>query len=89
MLNQFSLDGIQDNIFKAEPSWKISEEFLPSETERAMQIDALSSARPISLEVRNSREIRETFDEISYAKGMYSSYSNNNKVIYSYQDYNE
>lgn len=34
-----------------------------------MQVDALSSARPVSLEVRNSREIREAFDEISYAKG--------------------
>lgn len=45
------------------------EEFLPSEMARAMKMDAVSSVRPISFDVRSSREIRETFDEISYAKG--------------------
>ncbi|CAG9772621.1 unnamed protein product [Ceutorhynchus assimilis] len=53
----------------AEPSWKILEEFLPSEIERAMAFDSLESSRPISFEVHNSRQIRQTFDEISYAKG--------------------
>ncbi|XP_074039216.1 aminopeptidase N isoform X3 [Leptinotarsa decemlineata] len=53
----------------AEPSWKIKDEFLPSETARAMAIDSLESSRPISFEVKNSRQIRQTFDEISYAKG--------------------
>lgn len=55
--------------FQAEPQWRITEEFLPSETQRAMEIDSLASSRPISFEVRNSRQIRETFDVISYAKG--------------------
>lgn len=45
------------------------EEFLPSEIKRAMAVDGLSSARPLSVVVKNSQQIRETFDEISYAKG--------------------
>ncbi|KAJ8960401.1 hypothetical protein NQ318_013681, partial [Aromia moschata] len=53
----------------AEPKWKIVDEFLPSETERAMAIDALESSRPISFEVKNGKQIRQAFDEISYAKG--------------------
>ncbi|EEZ99339.1 aminopeptidase N-like protein [Tribolium castaneum] len=53
----------------AEPSWNIKEEFIFSETARAFALDALQSSRPISYEVKNSRQIRQTFDELSYAKG--------------------
>ncbi|CAH1155226.1 unnamed protein product [Phaedon cochleariae] len=53
----------------AQPTWRIEDEFLPCETERAMAADALASSRPISFEVKNSRQIRQTFDDISYAKG--------------------
>jgi aminopeptidase N len=53
----------------AEPTWQISEEFIFSETGRAFALDALPSSRPISFEVKNSRQIRQTFDELSYAKG--------------------
>lgn len=54
---------------KVKPNWKIIDEFISSETARAFDIDALESSRPISFTVTNSRQIRQTFDEISYAKG--------------------
>lgn len=52
-----------------EPMWKITDEFIATETQKAMSIDALESSRPISFEVKNSRQIRQAFDEISYSKG--------------------
>ncbi|ERL90492.1 hypothetical protein D910_07840, partial [Dendroctonus ponderosae] len=56
-------------VAHAEPSWNILDEFLPSEIERAMSLDALESSRPISFDVCNSMQIKQAFDEISYAKG--------------------
>ncbi|XP_076258416.1 aminopeptidase N-like isoform X2 [Rhynchophorus ferrugineus] len=56
-------------VDKTEPTWKIMEEFLPSEIERAMSVDSLQSSRPISFEVANSLQIQQAFDDISYAKG--------------------
>ncbi|XP_030759010.1 aminopeptidase N-like isoform X1 [Sitophilus oryzae] len=53
----------------AEPSWKIMEEFIPSEIQRAMSVDRLEYSRPISYEFINSRQIKQAFDDISYAKG--------------------
>ncbi|KAG5885710.1 hypothetical protein JTB14_037730 [Gonioctena quinquepunctata] len=53
----------------AEPRWKIKDEIIPYENARAMAIDSLESSRPISLEVKNTRQIQQTFDEISYEKG--------------------
>lgn len=34
-----------------------------------MSFDSLESSRPISFEVFNSRQIKQAFDAISYAKG--------------------
>lgn len=45
------------------------EEFLPYEIHRAFKIDSLETSRPISFSVKNNQQIRQTFDEISYAKG--------------------
>ncbi|VEN41546.1 unnamed protein product [Callosobruchus maculatus] len=56
-------------VDSANPDWKIAEEFLLTETHRAMGVDALESARAISFEVKNSKQIRQAFDDISYAKG--------------------
>lgn len=44
-----------------------------------MKVDALSSPRPISHSVKNSREIRGSFDEISYAKGKHLNYLDQSK----------
>lgn len=46
------------------------EEFPSSEIDAAFAIDYLESSRPISFEVRNSDEIRQAFDGISYSKGL-------------------
>lgn len=40
-----------------------------SETIPASNLDSLRSSRPISFDVKNSKQIRQTFDELSYAKG--------------------
>lgn len=54
----------------AEPTWRFTEEFLPTENLLAMNEDALENSRPISLdEAKNSNEIRQLFDPISYRKG--------------------
>ncbi|KAJ8921422.1 hypothetical protein NQ315_003040 [Exocentrus adspersus] len=53
----------------AQPDWKITEEFIAIEMQKAMGIDSLESTRPISFEVKSSRQIRQAFDEISYSKG--------------------
>ncbi|XP_066252731.1 aminopeptidase N-like isoform X1 [Euwallacea similis] len=53
----------------AEPSWRIMEEFLPSEIERAMSFDGQESSLSISFPVQNSAQIKQAFDDISYAKG--------------------
>ncbi|CAH0553257.1 unnamed protein product, partial [Brassicogethes aeneus] len=56
-------------VNNALPYWKVVDEFVASETTKAFAIDALESSRPISFTVINSRQIRQTFDEISYSKG--------------------
>ncbi|KAL1506799.1 hypothetical protein ABEB36_006093 [Hypothenemus hampei] len=57
--------GVDDT----EPDWHILEEFLLTEIQQAMAFDSLESSRPISFEVYNSAQIKQAFDEISYAKG--------------------
>ncbi|CAG9861766.1 unnamed protein product [Phyllotreta striolata] len=57
-------------VNEVEPSWKFPEEFVLTYTEAALQNDALESSRPLSFdEAKNSRQIRELFDGISYSKG--------------------
>ncbi|XP_049817872.1 aminopeptidase N isoform X2 [Aethina tumida] len=51
------------------PVWNIMNNFIGAETSRAFEVDALKSARPVSANLINSQQIRETFDNISYAKG--------------------
>lgn len=48
-----------------------------------MEIDSLSYSRPISFDVKNNRQIRQTFDVLSYAKGKFYIISllNSNPII--------
>ena len=39
------------------------------EQSRALQLDALRSSHPVEVEIRNAKEVDETFDAISYCKG--------------------
>lgn len=52
-----------------EPGWKILEEFPFSVMNEAFKVDSMPSARPVSFEVQNSKQIRQSFDAISYSKG--------------------
>eukprot|EP00095_Tigriopus_kingsejongensis_P001279 maker-scaffold359_size197282-snap-gene-0.25 protein:Tk01279 transcript:maker-scaffold359_size197282-snap-gene-0.25-mRNA-1 annotation:"aminopeptidase n-like" len=52
-----------------EPQMKIMEQFITSEVQNVMKLDALASSHPVSVEVHDPDEIAEIFDRISYAKG--------------------
>lgn len=52
-----------------ENRWKIMEEFPLSVMNAAFKVDAFLTARPVSFEVKNSKQIRQSFDAISYSKG--------------------
>ncbi|XP_056640007.1 aminopeptidase N-like isoform X2 [Diorhabda sublineata] len=66
----FSNYMVYMGIDTVEPTWRFGEEFIPSETLVAMNEDALENSRPISLDgAKNSNQIRQLFDPISYSKG--------------------
>lgn len=52
-----------------EPGMKILEQFITSELQSVMRIDALASSHPISITVKHPDEVAEIFDRISYSKG--------------------
>jgi puromycin-sensitive aminopeptidase len=55
-----------DHLF---PEWNLWEQFLVSERERGLKLDALESTHPIEVPVHHPDEIRTIFDSISYSKG--------------------
>lgn len=38
----------------------------------AFKVDCFPNARPVSFDVKNSKQIRQSFDAISYSKGLYN-----------------
>jgi len=55
-----------DHIF---PEWNIWTQFVRQDLSRALQLDALENTHPIEIPVRNTDEIGEIFDAVSYSKG--------------------
>jgi len=55
-----------DHIF---PEWDMWTQFVTGNFSRALTLDGLKSSHPIEVEVKNSGEISEIFDAISYSKG--------------------
>lgn len=55
-----------DHLF---PEWNMWSQFANSELGPALQLDSLKNTHPIQVEVYNTNEINEIFDEVSYAKG--------------------
>lgn len=51
------------------PEWDIWTQFVDTEMNEAMRLDALESTHPIQVEVHHPSEINEIFDAVSYAKG--------------------
>src|SRR5256884_396006 len=51
------------------PEWKMWTQFLSMETVHGLDLDGLRSSHPIEVPVKDPAEIREIFDDISYAKG--------------------
>lgn len=56
-------------VDKVEPSWNITNEFTFSEMSAAFEIDSLASARPLSVKIESTNQIRQAFNKISYSKG--------------------
>ncbi|MBN3325510.1 ERAP1 aminopeptidase, partial [Atractosteus spatula] len=54
---------------KLEPSWCVEDQLLTVNVYRALERDSFSSSHPISLPVKNSQQIRQMFDIVSYCKG--------------------
>ncbi len=55
-----------DSIF---PQWDIWTQFVGTELEEALELDALKNTHPIEIEVGHPAEISEIFDKVSYSKG--------------------
>ena len=51
------------------PEWSMWTDFVNTETERALSLDALTNSHPIHQEVREVTEVGQLFDAISYSKG--------------------
>jgi aminopeptidase 2 len=48
------------------PEWRIWDRFVGEELERALDLDSLRSSHPIEVECKNSADVNEIFDAISY-----------------------
>lgn len=55
-----------DHIF---PEWQMWPQFIASEQQQALSLDALENSHPIEVPINHPDEIRTIFDAISYAKG--------------------
>ncbi|KAJ3321940.1 hypothetical protein HDU76_013989, partial [Blyttiomyces sp. JEL0837] len=53
----------------AEPDWRIEDQFISEETQKAMDADASLFTHPVAVDVADPSEIEGIFDDISYAKG--------------------
>ncbi|CCK68923.1 arginine/alanine aminopeptidase KNAG_0B04890 [Huiozyma naganishii CBS 8797] len=51
------------------PDWKVWEQYVTDNLQRAMSLDSLRSSHPIVVPVKNADEINQIFDAISYSKG--------------------
>ena len=51
------------------PEWDVWTGFVAEDFRSALHLDSLKNSHPIEIDVKNPEEIREIFDEITYAKG--------------------
>ena len=51
------------------PEWKVWEQYVADNLQRAIGLDSLRSSHPIEVPVKNADEINQIFDAISYSKG--------------------
>ncbi|XP_037077487.1 aminopeptidase N-like isoform X2 [Pollicipes pollicipes] len=56
-------------MHQVEPTWRVMEQFITSQVQHVMTMDALESSHPISIVVQHPDEIGQIFDRISYQKG--------------------
>ncbi|CAB4252380.1 similar to Saccharomyces cerevisiae YHR047C AAP1 Arginine/alanine aminopeptidase, overproduction stimulates glycogen accumulation [Maudiozyma barnettii] len=52
-----------------QPEWKVWEQYVSDNLQRAIGLDSLRSSHPIEVPVKNADEINQIFDAISYSKG--------------------
>ena len=56
-------------VAKVQPEWGMMEQFWSAKMVPALHLDALASSHPVSVPVRDPKEIEAIFDTISYKKG--------------------
>lgn len=52
-----------------QPEWKVWEQYVADNLQRAIGLDSLRSSHPIEVSVKSADEINQIFDAISYSKG--------------------
>lgn len=52
------------------PDWRMMDQFILVKTQPALDLDALATSHPISVDVHNPMEIEAIFDTISYSKAV-------------------
>ncbi|CCF60115.1 hypothetical protein KAFR_0J00470 [Kazachstania africana CBS 2517] len=52
-----------------QPGWKVWEQYVADNLQRALSLDSLRSSHPIEVPVKSADEINQIFDAISYSKG--------------------
>ncbi|KAI8896940.1 peptidase family M1-domain-containing protein [Globomyces pollinis-pini] len=57
------------SVAAAEPTWNMTDQFIPLDLVRALQADESYFTHAIALPVKNPNEISSIFDDISYGKG--------------------
>lgn len=57
---------VTDELF---PEWKVWNKFNEQEYSSALELDSLESSHPIEVPIKNTNEIQNIFDAISYSKG--------------------
>ncbi|XP_045513404.1 aminopeptidase N-like isoform X2 [Pieris brassicae] len=56
-------------VMNVEPTWHADKSYAVSNIMSVLNLDALESSHPVSVEIDNPNRISEIFDEISYRKG--------------------
>ncbi len=51
------------------PDWHLWEQFVSSDFNSALELDALRNSHPIQVPIKSASEVDEIFDVISYSKG--------------------
>lgn len=56
-------------VDKVHPDWNVMDQFAVRKMHRVFETDSLESSHPLEMDLKDTTEIRQVFDSISYSKG--------------------